>query len=64
MDPATEQRLRELAEERKAAQRAFEESSEALGRLVASRPAPMAEVAEVLGISRQAAYKLADKWGG
>ena len=63
MDPVTEKRLRELAAERNAAQRTFEQVSGELGRLVASRPAPMAEVAEVLGVSRQAAYKLAEKWG-
>ena len=62
VDPVTQQRLRTLAEQRSEAHRAFLAASERLGRVVASKPAPMAEIAAVLGISRQAVYALAEKW--
>lgn len=64
MDPATEQRLKALADQRSEALGAFLAASERLGRVVAQRPAPMAEMAAVLGVSRQAVYNLASKWGG
>lgn len=64
MDPVTEKRLRALAGEREEALGAFLRASERLGRLVAQTPAPKAEIASVLGVSRQAVYNLASKWKG
>ena len=64
MDPVTEKRLKALADEREEALGAFLRASERLGRLVASTSAPKAEIAAVLGVSRQAVYNLAKKWGG
>lgn len=64
MDPATEQRLKALADQREEALGAFLRASERLGRLVASTSAPKTEIASVLGVSRQAVYNLASKWGG
>lgn len=64
MDPVTEQRLKALAGEREEALGAFLRASERLGRLVASKPAPVTEMAAVIGVSRQAIYNLVEKWSG
>lgn len=64
MDPATENQLKALADEREEALGAFLRASERLGRLVAQTSAPKAEIASVLGVSRQAVYNLASKWKG
>lgn len=62
MDKATEERLLTLVAARDKAHSEYEERCRDLAKVLASRPAPMAEMARELGISRQALYEFEARW--
>lgn len=62
MDKATEERLAALVQARDQAFSDYQQRCRDLAKVLASRPAPMAEMARELGISRQALYEFKDRW--